>query len=144
MNPEGEEEFVNKVMESINDRAEQQKGVEVKDTKSWLEDEVKENNERQASPCWSKIPIIDKFYSNIKNPRLSSKLSPDVSNKEEIGSVETDENKERVILFEQIAGQANVQGDIGRYNPEDKVLVSHTVLKNRKFRDFRETGPSTL
>ena len=55
MNPEGEEEFVNKVMESINDRgtpiAEQQKGVEMKDTKSWLEDEVKENNERQESPC---------------------------------------------------------------------------------------------
>ena len=97
MNPEGEEEFVKKVMESINDQgtpiAEQQKGVEMKDTKSWLEDEVKENNERQESPCWSKISIIDKFYSNKENPPLSSKSSPDVSNKEEIGSVATDENK---------------------------------------------------
>ena len=96
VNHEGETEFVKKVTESINENtpiAEQQKGVEMKDTKSWLEDEVKENNERQESPCWSKISIIDKFYSNKENPPLSSKSSPDVSNKEEIGSVATDENK---------------------------------------------------
>ena len=34
----------------------------------------------------------------------------------------TDENKEQVILFEQIAGQANVQRAIRRKNPEDKVM----------------------
>ena len=114
-------------MESISDRgtpiAEQQKDFEMDDTKSRLEDEVKENKEKQESPFWSKIPIIDKFYSNKENPPLSSESSPDVSNKEEIrGSVATDENKEQEILFEQSAGQANVEGDIGQSNPEDKVM----------------------
>ena len=91
-------------------------------TESRLEDEVKENKEKQESPFWSKIPIINNFFSNKENPPLSSESSPDVSNKEEIGSVATDENKEQVILFEQIAGQANVQRAIRRKNPEDKVM----------------------
>ena len=71
MNPEGEEEFVKKVMESINDRgtpiAEKQKDVEMEDTKSRLEDKVKENKEKQESSFWSKIHIIDKVYSNREN-----------------------------------------------------------------------------
>lgn len=36
----------------------------------------------------------------------------------------TEENKERVILFEQSAGQANVEGDIGQSNAEDKDTYS--------------------
>ena len=36
----------------------------------------------------------------------------------------TDENKEHVILFEQSAGQANVEGDIGQLNPKDKDVYS--------------------
>ena len=59
-------------MESINDRgtpiAEQQKDVEMDDTQSGLEDEVKEKKEKQESLFWSKIPIIFKFYSNKENP----------------------------------------------------------------------------
>ena len=53
MNPEGEKDFVKKVMESINKKtllAEQQKDVEMEDTASRLEDEVKTNNEKQKSP----------------------------------------------------------------------------------------------
>ena len=112
-------------MEGINDRgtpiAEQQKDVEMDDTlKAQLEDEVKENKEEQESPFWSKIPIIDKFFSKKENPPFSSQSSPSVSNKEEIDLVTTDENKEHMILFEQIAGQANVEGDLGESKPQDK------------------------
>ena len=71
MNTEGEEEFVKKVMESINDRgtpiAEQQKDVEMDDTKSRLEDKVKEDKEKQESSFWSEIHIIDKVYNNREN-----------------------------------------------------------------------------
>ena len=47
-----------------------------------------------------------------------------VANKEEIGSVANDENKEQVILSEQSAGQADVEGDIGQSNPEDEDMYS--------------------
>ena len=82
-------------------------------TNARLEDEVKENKEKQESAFWSKTPIIDKFFGKRGSPSLSSESSPAVSNKEEIGSVATDENKEQVILFEQSVGQINVEGDIG-------------------------------
>mgnify|MGYP000656998445 CR=1 FL=1 len=93
-------------------------------TESRLEDEVKENKEKQESPFWSKTPIIDKFFGKRESPSLSSESSPAVSNKEEIGSVATDENKEQVILFEQSAAQTNVEGDIGQSNPDDKDMYS--------------------
>ena len=92
----------------------------MEDTNARLEDEVKENKEKQESPFWSKTPIIDKFFGKKESPSLSSESSPAVSNKEVIGSVATDENKEQVILFEQSAGQTNVEGDIGQSNPDDK------------------------
>ena len=92
----------------------------MEDTNARLEDEVKENKEKQESPFWSKTPIIDKFFGKRESPSLSSESSPAVSNKEVIGSVATDENKEQVILFEQSAGQTNVEGDIGQSNPDDK------------------------
>ena len=90
-------------------------------TKSRLEDEVKENKEKQESPFCNKIPIIsknripiiDKFFGKKESSPLSSESSPVVSNKEEIDSVTTDENREHVIN-----GQANVEGDIGQSNPE--------------------------
>ena len=109
-------------MESINETtqmAEQKKVVETEDTNARLEDELKENKEKQESPLWSKTPIIYNFFGKKESPPLSSESSPAVSNKEEIGSVATDENKQ-VILFEQSAGHTNVEGDIGQSNPEDK------------------------
>ena len=85
----------------------------MEDTKARLEDEVIEDKEKQESPFWSKIPIMNKFFGKRESPSLSSESSPAVSNKEEIGSVATDENKEQVNLFEQSVGQTNVEGDIG-------------------------------
>ena len=132
-------------MESINDRgtpiAEQQKDFEMDDTISRLEDEVKENKEKQESPFWSKIPIIDKFYSNKENPPLSSESSPDLSNKEEIGSVATDEKKEHVILFEQRAGQGNVEDDLGQLNAEDKDMDFTRSWKTESFGTFEKRVP---
>ena len=96
----------------------------MEDTNARLEDEVKENKEKQESAFWSKTPIIDKFFGKRESPSLSSESSPAVSNKEEIGSVATDENKEQVILFEQSAAQTNVEGDIGQSNPDDKDMYS--------------------
>ena len=55
---------------------------------------------------------------------MSSESNPAVSNKEEIGSVATDENKQQVILFEQSAAQTTVEGDIGQLEPEDKDMYS--------------------
>ena len=66
--------------------------------KALLEDEVKENKEKQESPFWSKIPIVDKFFSKKENRPLSSESSRAVTNKEENGSVATDGIKEHVIL----------------------------------------------
>ena len=60
----------------------------------------------------NKIPIIDKFFGKKESSPLSSELSPAVGNKEEIGPVTTDENREHVIN-----GQADVEGDIGQSNP---------------------------
>ena len=66
--------------------------------KALLEDEVKENKEKQESPFWSKIPIIDKFFGKKENRPLSYESSRAVTNKEENGSVATDGIKEHVIL----------------------------------------------
>ena len=55
---------------------------------------------------------------------MSSESSPAVSNKEEIGSVATDNNKQQVILFEQSAAQTNVEGATGQLEPEDKDMYS--------------------
>ena len=96
----------------------------MEDTNIRLEDEVKENKEKQESPFWSTTPIIDKFFAKKGSPSLSSESSPAVSNKEEIGSVATDENKEQVILFEQSAAQTDVEGDIGQSNSDDKNMYS--------------------
>ena len=96
----------------------------MEDTNARLEDEVQESKEKQESPFWSKIPIINKFFGKKENPSLSSESSPAVSNKGEIGSVATDENKEQVILFVRSAAQTNVEGDIGQSNPEGKDLYS--------------------
>ena len=64
-------------------------------------------------PFCNKILIINKFFGKKESSPLSSESSPAVSNKEEIGSVTTDENREHVIT-----GQANIEGDIGQSNPE--------------------------
>ena len=96
----------------------------MEDTNIRLEDEVKENKEKQESPFWSTTPIIDNFFGKRESPSLSSESSPVVSNREEISSVATDENKEQVILFEQSAGQTNVEGDIARLEPEDEYMYS--------------------
>ena len=89
-------------------------------TKARLEDEPKENKEKQESPFWSKTPIIDKFFGKKESPSLRSESSPAVSNKEEIGSVATNENKEQVIFLKQSAAQTNVEGDNRQSEPEDK------------------------
>ena len=103
-------------MESINETtpmAEQQKVVEMEDTKARLEDEVKEDKEKQESPFWSKIPIMNKLFGKRESPSLSSESSSATTNNEEIGSVATDENKEQVNLFDKSVRQTNVGGDIG-------------------------------
>ena len=97
----------------------------MEDTNARLEDKVKENKEKQKCPFWSTTPIIDKFFGKRESPTLSCESSPAVSNKEEIGSVASDENKEQVILFEQSATQTNVEGDIGQLEPEDKYRLLH-------------------
>ena len=96
----------------------------MEDKTARMEDEVKANKEKQESPFWSKTPIIDKFFGKRESPSLSSESSPAVRNKEEIGSVATDENKEQVILFEQSVAQTNVEGDIGQLEPEDEDMYS--------------------
>ena len=65
VNPEGEQELVKIGVNSFNENTpveEQQKDVETKNTKARLEDEVKENNGKQESSFWSKIPFLDKYY----------------------------------------------------------------------------------
>jgi len=47
-------------------------------------------------------------------------LSSAAANKEVIGLVATEGIKELVILFEQTAGKAIVEGDIEQLKPEDK------------------------
>ena len=73
---------------------------------------MKSKRNRNALFC-NKIPIIDKFFGKKESSPLSCESSPDDSNKEEIGLVTTDENREHVIT-----GQANIEGDIGQSNPE--------------------------
>ena len=53
----------------------------------------------------------------------------------------TDENKEHVILFEQSAGQANVEGDIGQSHPEDKVMYFIRSRKTESFGTFEKRAP---
>ena len=47
-------------------------------------------------------------------------MSSAAANKEVIGLVATEEIKELVILFEQTAGKAIVEGDIEQLKPEHK------------------------
>ena len=127
VNPEGEEELVKKMVESVNENTpveEQRKDVEMEDTKKWLEDEVKENKRKQESPFWSKIPFMDKLVGRKEDPAVISEPSLVVGNKEEIGLVATDGNKDQVILLEQTAGKTKVEGDLGQSNPEDKDMYS--------------------
>ena len=78
--------------------------MQIEDTKWRLEDEVRENKGKQGSSFWSKIPFLGKFVGKKGNPPLSTESSPAVANKEDIGLMATDENKEQEILFEQSAG----------------------------------------
>ena len=73
----------------------------------------KRTKRNRNPPFCNKILIINKFFGKKESSPLSSESSPAVSNKEEIGSVTTDENREHVIT-----GQANIEGDIGQSNPE--------------------------
>ena len=85
---EGEEELIKIVVESVNQNTpieEQQKDVQMEDTKARLEDEAKENKGKQESSFWSKITFLHKFVGKNENPALSSESSPAVANKEEIG-----------------------------------------------------------
>ena len=64
VDPEREEELITIVVESVNQNTpveEQQKDVQMEDTKARLEDEVKENKGKQESSFWSKTPFLDKF-----------------------------------------------------------------------------------
>ena len=122
-----EHEPVQIVVESVNDNApvdEQQKDVEMEDTKARLEDEVKENKGKQESPFWSKIPFLDRLVGKKEDPAVVSESSLAVGNKEETGLVATDEKKDQILLLEQTASKANVEGDVGQSNPEDKDMYS--------------------
>ena len=126
-NPEGEHEPVQTGMESVNENTpvdEQQKDVEMEDTKTRLEYEVKENKGKQESPFWSKIPFLDRLVGKKEDPAVIRDSSLAVGNKEEIGLVATDEKKDQIILLEQTASKANVEGDVGQSNPEDKDMYS--------------------
>ncbi|XP_074607529.1 uncharacterized protein LOC141860350 [Acropora palmata] len=126
-NPEEEHEPVQIVVERVNDNApvdEQQKDVEMEDAEARLEDEVKENKGKQESPFWSKIPFLDRLVGKREDPAVVSESSLAVGNKEEIGLVATDEKKDQILLLEQTAAKANVEGDLGQSNPEDKDMYS--------------------
>ena len=58
-----------------------------------------------------------------------------VANKGEIGLVVTDEKKDQEILLRNrpLIIKANVEGDIGQSNPEDKD-VFHSVLKSCSYK----------
>ena len=60
------------------------------------------------------------FVGKKENLAVSSELSSAAANKEVIGLVVTEGIKELVILFEQTAGKAIVEGDIEQLKPEDK------------------------
>ena len=96
----------------------------MEDTKAWLGDEVKKNKGKLEFPIWSKIPFIDKLVGKREDPAVIFESSLAVGNKEEIGVVASDENKDQVILLEQTAGKTNVEGDLGQSNPEDKDMYS--------------------
>ena len=79
------------MVESVNENTpveDQQKDVEIEDTKARLEGEVKQNKTRiptleQCFICWQER----KLYA------VRSESSPAAANKEEIGFVATDGNK---------------------------------------------------
>ncbi|XP_015772988.1 PREDICTED: uncharacterized protein LOC107351206 [Acropora digitifera] len=118
-----EHEPVQIVVESVNNNApvdEQQKDVEMEDTKARLE----ENKGKQESSFWSKIPFLDRLVGEKEDPAVISESSLAVGNKEEIGLVATDEKKDQILLLEQTTAKANVEGDLGQSNPEDKDMYS--------------------
>ena len=54
-------------------------------------------------------------------------MSPFAANKQVIGLVATEGIKELVILFEQTAGKAIVEGDIEQLKPEDKDIFLYKL-----------------
>ncbi|KAK2557934.1 hypothetical protein P5673_019922 [Acropora cervicornis] len=63
-----------------------------------------------------------------EDPAVVSESSLAVGNKEEIGLVATDEKKDQILLLEQTAAKANVEGDLGQSNPEDKDMYSTRAI----------------
>ena len=69
----------------------------------------------------------DIFVGKKENLAVSSELSPVAANKEVIGLVATEGIKELVILFEQTAAKAIVEGDIEQLKPEDKDIFLYKL-----------------
>ena len=71
-------------------------------------------------------------------------MSSAAANKEVIGLVATEGIKELVILFEQTAGKAIVEGDIEQLKPEHKDIfyINWSVLK--EFPQFAKNRVTTL
>ena len=92
----------------------------------WLnkKNQWREQRETGILFFWSKIPFVDELIRKEEDLAVSFNLSPAVANKEEIGLVATDENKDIVILSQQTAGQAYVKDNLGQSNPEDKDMYS--------------------
>ena len=78
--------------------------------------------EKPKASFWSKIPFIDKIMGS-KESVVSSDVSSVASSKGD--SVTEDKpTKDQVVIQEESTSQANVQGDIGQSNPEDKDMYS--------------------
>lgn len=105
---------------------EQQKDVDSEmseDTKARLQVEVKE---KQESSSGSRIPFLDKLVGNKEDPAVISKSSLAAANitKVRLAQWRPTKKEGQVILSEQTAGKANVDGDIGLSNLKDKDIYS--------------------
>ena len=93
-------------------------------------DKVEENTtqsevaveEKPKASFWSKIPFVDKIIGS-KESVVSSVVGSVASSKEK-SATEGEPTKDQVIVQEESKSQANVEGDIGQSNPEDKDMYS--------------------
>ena len=78
--------------------------------------------EKPKASFWSKIPFVDKIIGS-KESVVSSDVSSVASSKGD-SATEDEPTKDQVIVQEESTSQANVEGDIGQSNPEDKDMYS--------------------
>lgn len=78
--------------------------------------------DKPKASFWSKIPFVDKIIGS-KESVVSSNMSSVASSKGD-GATEDEPTKDQVIVQEESTSQADVEGDIGQSNPEDKDMYS--------------------